>query len=172
MPRVIEILDSDDDAADQIEQQIEKETICPLSSVMKSRSRHKRKSVHQPMRSSPDIQFETISLDGEEDETQQSSDLRNSQLIQMKSICKANQFKTMPTILATKTMSEKSKSASGEIFTENLSTVVRQIAEERVRINYLLTSYGMADIKFSLYTDYERLNCHFENCLKQSKLNT
>ncbi|KAM7352108.1 uncharacterized protein ACRADG_004747 [Cochliomyia hominivorax] len=180
MSKVIEIIDSDDDnqtftdtttssnsLINNMEQEDNQQSQC---------RRRRRKSVLHAM-PDPDMQFQTISLEDEEDD----DDDTNSQPIipspkfQVKSSPRTllKTPKISPKILVPKgPTNAEIVDANMDKFLNDPETIndVYNIAEERARINYLLSLNGMPEINFTLYTRPDRLQFQFEERLKQRKM--
>ncbi|KAH8271537.1 hypothetical protein KR018_004689 [Drosophila ironensis] len=52
---------------------------------------------------------------------------------------------------------------------EEMQTLINTVAKERVRCNFLLATYQLPDMNFSLNTDLETLQFQFEERLKQRR---
>lgn len=137
--------------------------------------RSRRKSTHHPLCVSPEIQFETISLDDEEDKAPSKAKNKtnaNSDGIQQN---KAPKFqKIAPKILNTKPQTDKNKDDLPDVCAEFLASdetkaLLEQIAEDRVRINFLLASYNMPEIQFALHTKPDVLQFQLEERIKHRK---
>lgn len=137
--------------------------------------RSRRKSMHHPLCASPEIQFETIALDDEEDKTP--SKTKNKTTVSTDGIQqnKAPKLqKTPPKILNAKPQADKTGEDLPDVCAEFLAsdetkTLLQQIAEDRVRINFLLASYNMPEIQFALHTKPDVLQFQLEERIKHRK---
>ncbi|KAI8119307.1 hypothetical protein FF38_06861 [Lucilia cuprina] len=188
MSKVIEIIDSDDDNHASIDTPSTSITSSTISSMEQDDNqqgqsrRRRRKSVLHAM-NDPDMHFLTISLEDDDDEaeTPNSTPATPIQRYQAKSTSTAGTssrtlLKTpriTPKILANKPLTSANiVDAKYEKFLNDPETIsdLYAIAEERARINYLLSLNGMPEINFSLYTRPERLQFQLEERLKQRKM--
>ena len=186
MNKVIEIIDSDDDNHTTID------TASSVPAIMSSTNmesddntqlqsrRRRRKSVLHAM-TDPDMQFQTIAVDDDDDEEDADKPITSTQInyqptnkpnaVAVRPIVK-NQ-KTAPKILTPKSSTvEDALDAAYEKFLNDPETVsdMYSIAEERTRINYLLTLNGIPEINFTVHTRPDRWQFQFEERLKQRKL--
>ncbi|XP_065356237.1 uncharacterized protein LOC135950635 [Calliphora vicina] len=189
MSKIIEIIDSDDDnhtptdtPSTSIESSIN--SMEPDDNLNQSQSRRRRrKSVLHAM-NDPDMHFLTISLEDDDDEVEannsvQSASFQNYQsknpsgAVAPPSRTLLKTPRTAPKILAPKAPTTADiVDAHFDKFLNDPETIsdVYAIAEERARINYLLSVNGMPEINFTLYTRPERLQFQFEERLKQRKM--
>lgn len=169
MSKIIEIIDSDEDDSPSSMTNSSNLNSDP-NDCLPSR-RRPRKSALQVM-ANPEVQFavQTIALEDEDngndspqDETTNDNPVRSQQRI----------AKSTPKILASKPPSMGASIQSA--FDEYLNTLratecIATIALERVRVNYLLSLFGMPEINFSLYTKPDVLKFQFEERLKQQRM--
>ncbi|XP_037809529.1 uncharacterized protein LOC119602213 [Lucilia sericata] len=188
MSKVIEIIDSDDDNHASIDTPSTSITSSTVSSMEQDDNqqaqsrRRRRKSVLHAM-NDPYMHFLTISLEDDDDEveTPNSTPTTPIQRYQAKSTSSAGTSsrtllktpRTAPKILANKPLTSANiVDAKYENFLNDPETIsdLYAIAEERARINYLLSLNGMPEINFTLYTRPERLQFQLEERLKQRKM--
>lgn len=166
MSKVIEIIDSDEDTAPT------RTSLNAANETSPGQSRRRpRKSVLHAI-DDAEVQFETIAVEDEEKTNPQED------ISLLKSSSSGRPLtrltpKTTPKILAPKPPS--SADAVHATFEEYLTRpdvkeCMTSIALERVRVNYLLTLFGMPEINFSLYTQPDILKFQFEERLKQQKM--
>uniref|UniRef100_A0A1A9X487 Phosphatidic acid phosphatase type 2/haloperoxidase domain-containing protein n=1 Tax=Glossina brevipalpis TaxID=37001 RepID=A0A1A9X487_9MUSC len=131
--------------------------------------RRPRKSVLQT-KPNPEVQFETIAVEnGETDLTDYSLAVQNTASRNLKV------FKTTPKILAAKppTALDVIENVYDDFLkSSETKDLMTAIAEERVRINCLLSLAGMPEINFSLFTLFDRLQFQLEERLKLRKLHS
>uniref|UniRef100_A0A0A1XGH8 Putative ATP-dependent RNA helicase L377 n=1 Tax=Zeugodacus cucurbitae TaxID=28588 RepID=A0A0A1XGH8_ZEUCU len=145
------------------------------AALQQQSKRSRRKSMHHPLCASPEIEFETISLD--DDEEKRSSKVKNktnsnNDGVQQNKSPKLQ--KIAPKILNNKPQTSKSVKDSTDACAEFLASdetkaLLQQIAEDRVRINFLLASYNMPEIQFSLHTKPDVLQFQLEERIKHRK---
>ncbi|XP_054742739.1 uncharacterized protein LOC129247583 [Anastrepha obliqua] len=143
--------------------------------IIPQNKRSRRKSMHHPLCVSPEIEFETIALDDDEDNTSTKSKNNtnvNSDGVQQNKSPKSH--KTTPKILniksATANLGKQLSDACTELLISDETTaLLHQIAEDRVRINFLLASYNMPEIQFSLETKPEVLQFQLEERIKHRR---
>lgn len=185
MNKIIEIIDSDDDNQTTIDtaSYVPAETLSNNMELddnpqLQSR-RRRRKSVLHAM-TDPDMQFQTIAVDDDEDDDEVDNPNNTIQINYQQTI-KPNAAavrpivknqKIAPNILTSKSSAEDTLETAYEKFLNDPETIsdIYTIAEERTRINYLLSLNGMPEISFTLYTRPDRLQFQFEERLKQRKL--
>ncbi|XP_036318007.1 uncharacterized protein LOC118732972 [Rhagoletis pomonella] len=136
--------------------------------------RSRRKSMHHPLCASPEIEFETIALDDDEDNTPSKAKNKNHTTDIVQQIKSPKSHKTSPKILNTKptdgNISKKLADARNDfLMSDETNALLRQIAEDRVRINFLLASYNMPEIQFSLHTKPEVLQFQLEERIKHRR---
>lgn len=141
--------------------------------------RSRRKSMHHPLCVSPEIQFETIALDDDEDKGASKAKNKTNSNIDGVQQSKAPKLqKIAPKIHNTKPQvaknvlneSKDSPDVCSEFLTsDDTKALLQQIAEDRVRINFLLASYNMPEIQFSLHTKADVLQFQLEERLKHRK---
>ncbi|XP_039950563.1 uncharacterized protein LOC120768091 [Bactrocera tryoni] len=137
--------------------------------------RSRRKSIHHPLCASPEIQFETISLDDEEDKAPSKTKNKTNAISDSIQQNKAPKLqKIAPKILNTKPQADKNKDDLPDVCAEFLASdetkaLLQQIAEDRVRINFLLASYNMPEIQFALHTKPDVLQFQLEERIKHRK---
>ncbi|KAI9576468.1 hypothetical protein GQX74_009525 [Glossina fuscipes] len=132
-----------------------------------STRRRPRKSILQT-KPNTEIQFETIAVEnGETNLVGYSSSAQNSASRGSKV------FKTTPKILAAKPPSALDvidNACEDFLNCSETKDLMNSIAEERVRINCMLSLAGMPEINFSLYTLFDRLQFQFDERLKLRKM--
>lgn len=186
MSKVIEIIDSDDDNHVSTDVTTSPSTLSnnmEQDDNQQSHSRRRRRKSALHAMPDPDMQFQTISLEDDEDDiemsntvTQNPSPRYHNKLNAATTPTSRNTLKsnkTTPKILHSKTPTNaETVDAHIERFLNDPETIndVYNIAEERARINYLLSMNGMPEINFALYTRPERLQFQFEERLKQRKM--
>uniref|UniRef100_A0A1I8NR45 Uncharacterized protein n=1 Tax=Stomoxys calcitrans TaxID=35570 RepID=A0A1I8NR45_STOCA len=174
MNKVIEIMDSDEDSQTVTAASTTNNMEINESPLAQSR-RRPRKSALQAM-DDPEVQF-AVELVEDNDKNSNAQEgqqeTNNVDRAQQWPAAACTSSKTTPKILATKppTNAEVVQAAYDE-YLNRLDTMecMANIAHERVRINYLLSTFGMPEINFSLYTPEETLKLQFKERLKQLKM--
>uniref|UniRef100_A0A0K8UF05 Uncharacterized protein n=1 Tax=Bactrocera latifrons TaxID=174628 RepID=A0A0K8UF05_BACLA len=142
--------------------------------------RSRRKSIHHPLCVSPEIQFETISLDDEEDKAPAKPKNKTNAISDGIHQNKAPKLqKLAPKILNTKPQADKPQADKNRddlpdvcaefLASDETKALLQQIAEDRVRINFLLASYNMPEIQFALHTKPDVLKFQLEERIKHRK---
>ncbi|XP_013116123.2 uncharacterized protein LOC106093594 [Stomoxys calcitrans] len=174
MNKVIEIMDSDEDSQTVTAASTTNNMEINESPLAQSR-RRPRKSALQAM-DDPEVQF-AVELVEDNDKNSNAQEgqqeTNNVDRAQQWPAAASTSSKTTPKILTTKppTNAEVVQAAYDE-YLNRLDTMecMANIAHERVRINYLLSTFGMPEINFSLYTPEETLKLQFKERLKQLKM--
>uniref|UniRef100_A0A1A9VUV1 Uncharacterized protein n=1 Tax=Glossina austeni TaxID=7395 RepID=A0A1A9VUV1_GLOAU len=143
--------------------------VADLQEGQVSTRRRPRKSVLQT-KPNTEVQFETIAVENSETNLAgYSSYAQNSASRGLKV------FKTTPKILAAKppTALDVIENACEDFLNcSETKDLMNSIAEERVRVNCMLSLTGMPEINFSLYTLFDRLQFQFEERLKLRKMHS
>ncbi|XP_017039104.1 uncharacterized protein LOC108086638 [Drosophila ficusphila] len=114
--------------------------------------RHRaRKSQHGSRRISSDLQFESVSLEGGKGDEAKGS--KQSKLEKASADTQLDVNAAIENLMKTKEMQE----------------LVKQIANERVRCNFLLATYHLPDMNFALNTPIDTLRGQFRERLKQRR---
>lgn len=186
MSKVIEIIDSDDDNNNNATSSSHTSSVnnSEIEENQQTQSRRRRRKSILHAMPDPDMQFQTISLEDEDDEEFYANDSNQINIPASQPINTGIPVylpaSASRTLLKTQKLTPKIPTPTSdeivssyfEKFLNDPETVndLYAIAEERARINYLLSLNGMPEINFSLYARPDLLQLQFEQRIKQRKM--
>ncbi|XP_004533992.1 uncharacterized protein LOC101461170 [Ceratitis capitata] len=154
-------------------------TTSPQSAkIAQPNKRNRRKSMHHPLCVSPEIEFETIALEDDEENasTKEKTKIHtNTEVVQQQNKSPkshktvSNNLNSQVNPPASSNEKEFRDACSELLKSERTIALLRQVAEDRVRINFLLASYNMAEIHFSVHTKLEVLQTQLNERMKRRK---
>ncbi|XP_067625643.1 uncharacterized protein [Eurosta solidaginis] len=136
--------------------------------------RSRRKSHHHPLCASPEIEFETIALDDDDDiatnkpKTKNTSNSKTNTEGAAESKSHKSQ-KPAPKAGTSSVETQLTDALNEFLISDETKQLLRQIAEDRVKINFLLASYNMPEIQFSLYSKSEVLQFQLDERIKSRR---